>query len=452
MGGVLHEVETKGKKFVDYMTDFDVEFVSLVDHGSIRAPFKIIRDEEFERAKWTSKYINSLPNSSFAVIETGYKEGDSSKSARHLPFKDASGKVDLPHLRNALARCNQIKNVLGNDTDSELRARAQRTLAPYAKKYLNKKGEAGMNDVIQSVLVPVAVDIESLKEKLVWLHDMEVTRVEEFDHYKKFNHQDIGAFKPESLAMERLEDGALALVGELVEPNPKALTLRAGSMDKLVGISSNGFIQTFGDIVMNELDNLFTNIVTTLSMDSLDAKSKKKAVSSALNAFSTYVSMGLDNADANVSLRLEERQLKKTEEVELMEEKVVQVDEISVEERITRVLEDKLPEILDKVLEARMEEAAAKLAEVKVAEPVEKAEEPVIEVKAVIEKEEFESKLKELEAMVNRVKELEERVAKYEEEDSTFSRVQDDKEPVVRKDAEPESVFKGLILRNFSMA
>lgn len=88
-----------------------------------------------EKAEWSTAFINSLPNSSFAVVETGYAEG-ANKNARHLPFKDANGKVDVPHLRNALARCNQIKNVLGNDTDEELRSKAKKRLDKYAKKHL----------------------------------------------------------------------------------------------------------------------------------------------------------------------------------------------------------------------------------------------------------------------------------------------------------------------------
>lgn len=91
-------------------------------------------------ATWTTQLVNGLPNSSFAVVETGYKEG-MNKNARHLPFKDGSGKVDLPHLRNALARANQIKNVLGKDSDADLRARAQRKLAPFAKRYLKTSEE-----------------------------------------------------------------------------------------------------------------------------------------------------------------------------------------------------------------------------------------------------------------------------------------------------------------------
>lgn len=49
-------------------------------------------------AVWTKKHKDSLPPSSFAV----YKNGQG-----HFPYKDAEGKIDLPHLRNALARLGQ---------------------------------------------------------------------------------------------------------------------------------------------------------------------------------------------------------------------------------------------------------------------------------------------------------------------------------------------------------
>lgn len=450
MGDTIHSTVEEDSKFVDFLTDFDVEFVSLVDHGSNRLPFKIVRDDE-ERAKWTTKYINSLPNSSFAVIETGYKNDESSKSARHLPFKDAGGTVDLPHLRNALARANQIKSVLGNDTDGELRARAQRKLAPYAKKYLNKRGELGMNDVIQSVLVPSTSDIENMKEKLTWLHDMEVQRVDEFDYYKKFNHRPVDSFKPESFYMERLEGGALALVGELLEPDQKAVTVRGNTMSAAVGIDSNGFVTTFGDIIYRELDSLVTNVISTLSMSSLDSKSKKKAVASALSAFSTYVSMGLDNSGDSIALRIERSpldSLKKTEEVVEMEEVIEKTEVIAVDpsEQLIKLVDERIPEAINKALEARLETVVTEIMErlaPKKEEVVEEVRtEESIEVTPAVD----------VEALQNQIKELEQRLAKFEEEDVSISRIAEDKEPVVRKDIEADSVFKGLFLKNFSLA
>lgn len=87
--------------------------------------------DNFETAeKWDRKYINDLPNAAFAVVEKGYSEGKD-KNARHLPHHNKNVKsatenssLDLPHLRNALARVNQVKSVLGTEGDSALRKKA----------------------------------------------------------------------------------------------------------------------------------------------------------------------------------------------------------------------------------------------------------------------------------------------------------------------------------------
>jgi hypothetical protein len=55
--------------------------------------------------QWTRQYINSLPDSAFAVVETT----PDGKKLRHLPHHDRSGRVDVPHLRNAISRLSQVK-------------------------------------------------------------------------------------------------------------------------------------------------------------------------------------------------------------------------------------------------------------------------------------------------------------------------------------------------------
>ena len=55
--------------------------------------------------RWTRQYINSLPDSAFAVVETT----SDGKKLRHLPHHDRSGRVDVPHLRNAMSRLSQVK-------------------------------------------------------------------------------------------------------------------------------------------------------------------------------------------------------------------------------------------------------------------------------------------------------------------------------------------------------
>jgi len=90
--------------------------------------------EIVEGKKWTVKFINSLPDSSFAVVEPDYKNGKTkNKNARHLPFKDANGKVDVPHLRNALVRVNQLKPVTKSISKEALIKKATAVLEKYRK-------------------------------------------------------------------------------------------------------------------------------------------------------------------------------------------------------------------------------------------------------------------------------------------------------------------------------
>lgn len=65
-------------------------------------------DRATYKESWTNAQINDLPDSSFLLIESGGEKDANGKTAprslRHLPVKNADGKVDLPHLRNALSR------------------------------------------------------------------------------------------------------------------------------------------------------------------------------------------------------------------------------------------------------------------------------------------------------------------------------------------------------------
>ncbi len=89
---------------------------------------------ELDKAQWSSSYINDLPDDAFLYIEEGGKKDDEGKtvprSLRHFPVRDANGKLDLPHLRNAIARIPQSK-VPGLTADdlSGLQDKARRLLA-----------------------------------------------------------------------------------------------------------------------------------------------------------------------------------------------------------------------------------------------------------------------------------------------------------------------------------
>lgn len=93
-----------------------------------------------DRVKWTTAFINTLPNSSFAVVERAYQSKKcNDKNARHLPFKDKDGRVDIPHYKNALARLNQIKSVCEEESTSTLRSRAKVSLNRYQNVLKGKK-------------------------------------------------------------------------------------------------------------------------------------------------------------------------------------------------------------------------------------------------------------------------------------------------------------------------
>jgi hypothetical protein len=84
-------------------------------------------------AKWTTAYIDSLPDSAFLYVDADGK--------RHFPYKDKSGAVDLPHLRNALARIPD--SGVPDGVKADLTAKAQRILAKATgKKPSAKEGQA----------------------------------------------------------------------------------------------------------------------------------------------------------------------------------------------------------------------------------------------------------------------------------------------------------------------
>lgn len=83
-----------------------------------------------ESDSWSTAYVNDLPDSAFLYIEEGGTEEDGKttpRSLRHLPYKNAEGEVDLPHLRNALARINQVQDKDGNNLSAAVQERIRTT-------------------------------------------------------------------------------------------------------------------------------------------------------------------------------------------------------------------------------------------------------------------------------------------------------------------------------------
>jgi hypothetical protein len=110
----------------------------------------------YREAKWTTAFVNDLPDNSFAIIMPGGEKDDEGKTAprnlRKLPYKDAQGNVDIPHLRNALARISQVEGV----SESAI-AKARAKLEAAAEKHLKTRQEECNSEFTESAALPETV-------------------------------------------------------------------------------------------------------------------------------------------------------------------------------------------------------------------------------------------------------------------------------------------------------
>lgn len=105
-----------------------------------------------EKAKWTTAEINDLPDSAFLHIEGGGEKDEDKRTVprtlRHFPVKGPDGEVDLPHLRNALARISQsnlsqnAQDVARRKAEAMLEAAKNATISkakkPNSREYLEE--------------------------------------------------------------------------------------------------------------------------------------------------------------------------------------------------------------------------------------------------------------------------------------------------------------------------
>ena len=125
------------------------------------------------KAVWSTKFVNDLPSSSFLYVEPDCDN----KGCRHLPYKDASGKIDLPHLRNAIARIPQMKGISA-EKKASLQAKARKLLEDADKKelFIWKEGDtyrwmaAYSNNRRDDDSPPEIISTESHKEFDTALH------------------------------------------------------------------------------------------------------------------------------------------------------------------------------------------------------------------------------------------------------------------------------------------
>jgi hypothetical protein len=126
----------------------EVVFVGKLEVCQMFVPLPIMGS--MEKAVWSTVFVNDLPDSSFLYVEPGGTKDTDGKTVprtlRHFPVRNADGGIDLPHLRNALARIPQ----------SSLSQAIKDKLASEAKKLLENVTTKNENaiDSIRVVNMP----------------------------------------------------------------------------------------------------------------------------------------------------------------------------------------------------------------------------------------------------------------------------------------------------------
>ena len=194
-----------GKQDMNIMNQIGLKLSSIKSNLINRIP-KTESGGIRENAEWTTAFINTLPDTAFAVIEGGGEKDNEGKtkprSLRHLPHHTSDVKmanekesVDLPHLKNALARVPQ------SSLKRELKARAKSHLVAHAKQYEigdydRKKSEVDKlsekEEELQARANTLAQDKENLQGKIKALEEQlseTGARLDEFESRRKLDEE-----------------------------------------------------------------------------------------------------------------------------------------------------------------------------------------------------------------------------------------------------------------------
>lgn len=177
------------------------------------------------------------------------------------------------------------------------------------------KGGVDSSMVIQSILVPKNQNFDSLSTEkgLEWLADAKKDNSKKYDTYSKYEQMPIEEFKKETIGMVQLtSNGVWAIVGKTEkEANKNALTLGKREIEKYMEIPvSPGDVVvaevrheprpvTFNEMFERELYSFLDIVKGAISQTKSNPAKRRKTVVDSLEAFRSFLIMGLDAIEGN---------------------------------------------------------------------------------------------------------------------------------------------------------
>lgn len=258
------------------------------------------------------------------------------------------------------------------------------------------KTEDAMEEVIQSIITPLAKDFDKYKELHEWPKEFKILKTENHGEYSKFISIPIDEIDPASVKLVRLseDENIFAVVGTPFKMEGSNIIYKSVIMDKPIKLNDYGIV-TFRDTFYNEIENLMSIVNGTMELNEMDNKKKKDIIGKSLDAFKSFISAGLDisadsiifakqeqKSEVNMDVKDEKVTEVTIEKVEAVEPAPVAEPSISEPKEYKNKTEEKLLEMLA-VITQKIEDLSAKAdSAIKKEEPeaVEKVEEVKEEV------------------------------------------------------------------------
>lgn len=278
------------------ITDDEVIF-DTTQEVKVEKQYVAVQLSEQELKEWDAKYINDLPDGCFAYIKSGGEKDEDGKTTpralRYLPYRDKDGKIDLPHLRNALSRLAQTK------LTPEEQVKARKVLIAAAKEaevgdYTELPGvtetewkEVEMNEAKLREILEIGEDedpieaITSLKAKAEKADDLQ-TKLTEAAKGKTDAEEKLSKAEAEKVVAKALTEGKILpkmkeWAEEYVLRDPKGFTAFVEMTEKVgpdLAIKGEGDGAGAGTVQLSEME---TKIAARLGVSEEDLIKAKEA-------------------------------------------------------------------------------------------------------------------------------------------------------------------------------